>query len=557
MAIRNHIDSNQPLACVEFPSGPVPLGSNLYIERQPLEAQIYQEITQPGSVIRIKAPRQMGKSSLLVRLLDRAKKLNYRTAYIDFLQAENEVFSSLDKFLRWFCANVSRQLQLPPMLDDYWDEDIGSKVSCTVYFQGYLLEQINTPVVLALNEVNRMFEYPNIAQEFLSLLRSWYEEAKQQEILQKLRLVLVHSTEVYINFDLNQSPFNIGLPVRLPEFNLEQVICLAGHHGIDWTDDTDVRKLMAMVGGHPYLVRLALYHLVNSSPNLDLLLENASQVTGIYSNHLREYLTILQKHSELGAALELVIAAEAGAKLDPIPAYKLASMGLVKLEGDRATFSCNLYRQFFASQKFESHDLQKQIESLQQQIKNLQQASHTDRFTEVANRHYFETHLKQAWQKLAIEQKSVTLILCEIDFFKLYSDRHGQTTADNCLQQVARAIGNCIGQDDLVARYNWAEFAIFLPEQEGGSAFKIAEQIRLQVKQLAIPYNLLGMGGFPSDFITVSLGAANTIACLEKSPEILIEEASEALYKAKRQGGDRATLSIINHEKDSNSSEIC
>lgn len=549
MTIHNHLDRNRPQIYVEFPSGPVPLGSNFYIERHPIEGQIDREITQPGSVIRIKAPRQMGKSSLLLRLLDRAKKLNYRTAYIDFLQAENEIFSSLDKFLRWFCANVSRQLQLPPMLDDYWDEDIGSKVSSTVYFQGYLLDRIDTPLVLALNEVNRMFEYPNIAQEFLSLLRSWYEEAKQDESLQKLRLVLVHSTEVYINFDLNQSPFNIGLPVRLPEFNLEQTIDLARCHGLDWTDGTDAKKLIAMVGGHPYLVRLVFYHLVNSSQSLDVLLENAHKITGIYSDRLREYLAILQKHTELGTAVKLLIADEAGAKLDSIPAYKLESMGIVKLDGDRATFSCNLYRQFFASQNFESQDLRKQIESLQQQIKNLQQASHTDRCTQVANRSYFETHLKQVWQKLDNEQKSVTLIICELDFFKVYSDRHGQAAADNCLQQVARAIRNCISKDDLVARYNWAEFAVVLPARKENSAFKISEQICLQVKQLAIPYNMPEMGGFPSEFITVSLGVVSTIPNPETSPETLIRTATEVLNQAKRQGGNRVeAFSILNDE---------
>ncbi|HEY9708329.1 MAG TPA: AAA-like domain-containing protein, partial [Oculatellaceae cyanobacterium] len=176
---------------LEFPSGPVPINSPFYINRPPIEELTYQEISKPGSVIEIKAPRKMGKSSLLIRIIAHAIQVGYKTVSLDFQEADDAIFYSLNKFLRWFCANISRQLNLKPLLDDYWDEDMGSKVSCTIYFEGYLLEQIDCPVVLALNEVNRVFEHPNIAQDFLPLLRFWHEQAKQVETFQKLRLVVV------------------------------------------------------------------------------------------------------------------------------------------------------------------------------------------------------------------------------------------------------------------------------------------------------------------------------------------------------------------------------
>lgn len=243
----------------------------------------------------------------------------------------------------------------------------------------------------------------------------------------------------------------------MAEFNLEQVICLAGRHGLDWTDGNDAKKLMAMVGGHPYLVRLALYHLVKSPQNLDTLLEKAPNINGIYSSHLRENLVLLQKYPELATALERVITAEENAKIEPILADKLESMGMVKLEGYSITLAWDLYRQFFAAQNFGTNDLQKQIEQLQKQIQKLQQVSHTDELTQVANRSYFEIYLEQMWQKLAVENNPVSLILCEIDFFKVYNDRQGQEAADNCLRQVAWAIRNCTSsKDNLVARYNWA-----------------------------------------------------------------------------------------------------
>jgi len=73
--------------------------------------------------------------------------------------------NNLNRFLRWLCANVTLQLQLEPRLDDYWDEDIGSKVSCTFCFRSHLLEQINSPIVLALDEVNQIFEQPQVGEK--------------------------------------------------------------------------------------------------------------------------------------------------------------------------------------------------------------------------------------------------------------------------------------------------------------------------------------------------------------------------------------------------------
>lgn len=335
---------------LEFPGDPVRLGSIFYIERPPIEELAYREISKPGSIIRIKAPRKMGKSSLLIRIMACAATQGCRTVYLDFQQLDDRNLVNLDKFLRWFCANIAQQLELKPRLDDYWDEDIGSKVSCTIYLKRYLLEQIDRPLALALNEVDRIFKYPAIAQEFLPLLRSWHEEAKQVESLKKLRLAIVHSTEVYIPLNIHQSPFNVGLPIKLPLLTLEQVQDLATRHGLDWADDSQLLRLMAMVGGHPYLVRLALYYLCQGNVTLEQLLQEAPTLAGIYKAHLQNYLAMLQAKPELAAAFKQVITVDEGVRLKPILAYELESMGLAKLDGDEVRPSCELYRLYYDSQ---------------------------------------------------------------------------------------------------------------------------------------------------------------------------------------------------------------
>ena len=336
-----------PLPC--YPNGAVPLASPFYLERTPFEAQIDREIRKPGALVRIKAPREMGKTSLLMRVLDSAKGLGYKTVSLNIEQVDAAVLSDLDRFLRWLCANVARQLKLEPMLDEYWDEDLGSKISCTAYFQDYLLEKISTPIVLAFDEINHIFEHPQIAQDFLPLLRSWYEEAKILPIWQKLRLIVVHSTEIYVPLQLNQSPFNVGLPIQLDTFSQADVQQLARCYGLDWDNGVEARQLMEMVGGHPLLVNIALYHLSGRDISLSELLKTAPTAAGIYHHHLQRHWVTLTQQPELAQALNRVMSATTPITLAPILAYQLSSLGSIERLGDKVVPACELYRQAFKS----------------------------------------------------------------------------------------------------------------------------------------------------------------------------------------------------------------
>ncbi|MEM7552807.1 MAG: AAA-like domain-containing protein [Cyanobacteria bacterium P01_A01_bin.84] len=343
-------NQNTPLS---YPSGSVPLNSPFYLKRNSIEEQVYQEISKPGALIRIKAPREMGKTSLLNRIVDHAKSLGYQTVSLNLEQVERETLSDLNQFLRWLCANIAHQLQFKPMLDEYWDEDLGSKISSTIYFQDYLLELIESPLVLALDEMNHIFEHPKVAKDFLPLLRSWYEEAKRLPIWQKLRLLVVHSTEIYVPLDIDQSPFNIGLPIQLDTFSAAQVQLLAQHYGLHWVLEKEVRQLMVMVGGHPALVNLALYHLSQKGINLCQFLETATSATGIYSYHLQRHWATLKTQPELALAFNTVLNATEPIRLDPIVVHKLISMGLIKLLDNQAIVSCELYRQFFTKKELQ------------------------------------------------------------------------------------------------------------------------------------------------------------------------------------------------------------
>ncbi len=319
-----------------------------YVERHPIESRCYETILQPGSLLRIKAPKRMGKTLLIDRILLQAAQENYRTVRLNLLQADKAVLKGLDEFLRWFCMFVSRRLGLPNQLADYWEEGLGSSQNCTIYFEEHLLCQLEHPLVLALDDVDRIFPYPQIAEDFFGMLRVWHEEARTTRLWKKLRLVIAHSTEVYINLNINRSPFNVGVPIELPEFSQEQVQDLARRRELDW-DSTQATQLMEMVGGHPHLIQLAIYSLTRQDVTFEQLLQSAPTESGIYSDHLRGHLWNLQQHPELAAAMKKVVDAKSPVQLEPMLAFKLQSFGFVQLYGNDVKLRCQLYSQYFAT----------------------------------------------------------------------------------------------------------------------------------------------------------------------------------------------------------------
>jgi hypothetical protein len=169
-------------------------------------------------------------------------------------------------------------------------------------------------------------------------------------IWKKLRLVVVHSTESYPALDTNHSPFNVGIPIELPEFNQQQVEALVQKYELDGKlGDVGVRKLMAMVGGHPYLILLALAQLKIEQVTLEEFLTIAPTEQGIFSAHLREELWNLQHNRPLQQAYQKVVLSNSPVRLDAEVGFKLHSLGLVKLCGNDCVPSCDLYRQYFSA----------------------------------------------------------------------------------------------------------------------------------------------------------------------------------------------------------------
>lgn len=169
----------------------------------------------------------------------------------------------------------------------------------------------------------------------------------------------------------------------------------------------------------------------------------------------------------------------------------------------------------------------------------LQRLACLDELTQLANRRRLDRYLDREWQRLAREGMSLSMILCDVDYFKLYNDTYGHQAGDRCLQEVAKAICQAVKRPaDLVARYGGEEFAVILPNTGATGAIQVAKIIQAEIKALEIthPHSLVG-------FVTLSLGVATTIPIPNLPPSHLILAADAALYAAKKQGRDRIVLS--------------
>lgn len=342
-------DTINPQLLPELPEGQVPLDSPFYINRNNLEQICYQEILRGGSLIRINAARKMGKTSLMTRIINYAQQQQYHTLYFSFRLAESSIFQDLNHWLRWLCVSISRQLDLDNHLPQHWDEFLGGKINCKIYLEKHILSHLDRPLVIAFDDLEYLLSYPQLREEFFSILHLWHEEGKNKPLWQKLRLIVAYSPahELDKTSDTYQSPFSLGLPIELPNFTSAQVRELSQRQGLD--QNFDYEKLRIFLGGNPYLIRLACYHIARGNCTLETILATSiEEESNIFADHLKRLLSHLQYlKGNLAAIFAKVVMAEKDIEIDLMAAFHLESLGLIHRQGKFCRVSCPLYRQYF------------------------------------------------------------------------------------------------------------------------------------------------------------------------------------------------------------------
>jgi len=334
-----------PSDSLTLESGAMDVTSPLYVRRR-ADDRALAAIAKKGQTISVKGARQVGKSSLLMRVIDAAMTAGKRVAFLDFQGLDTETLASADVFYRRFCAEIAKGLELREPLDPHWDPSLGNLQRCSGFMQDGVLKRLDTPVVLALDEVDRLFDSP-FRSDFFGMLRSWHGKRALPTTpgWKRLDMVLVTSTEPKLLIeDLNQSPFNVGERIELTELSPGEVSQLNQLHG-SVLGPEDERRLLALVGGHPYLVRRALYLIASQQTSAEDLLLHTDLEGGSFGDHLHHLLFLLTGRTALVNGLREVLGQ--GTCRDPLLLDRLRGAGLVRVDGDRAKPRCHLYERYF------------------------------------------------------------------------------------------------------------------------------------------------------------------------------------------------------------------
>ncbi len=209
--------------------------------------------------------------------------------------------------------------------------------------------------------------------------------------------------------------------------------------------------------------------------------------------------------------------------------YSLERIHLVEKLQEREKELSNFTKKLADEVLERTYELKQQNDKLQYLLK----ISNTDPLTGIPNRYCWEQVLERDWKKSIRESQPISLIMIDIDFFKLFNDTYGHPEGDICLKKVAQVIQKTLKRPtDLVARYGGEEFVVVLPNTDKSGAMFVAESIRTEVNGLKIIHEASKV----DKYITISLGLATTIPSINSHPDELITQADKALYLAKEEG---------------------
>lgn len=189
------------------------------------------------------------------------------------------------------------------------------------------------------------------------------------------------------------------------------------------------------------------------------------------------------------------------------------------------------------------------VEELSTTKINLAEQVNHDALTEIYNRYYMEEKLKQIIESFKRKRKVLSILMLDVDFFKLYNDTYGHSQGDQCLRTVAKTLCKELKREtEFVARYGGEEFVVVLPEINKKEACIIADHLLNSVRSCKIIHAKSKM----ADYVTISAGITSGIVSMEDTGEVFIKKADEALYQSKQNG--RNCYTFISKE-DENGTE--
>lgn len=286
--------------------GVMSLDSPLYLERRS-DAHFFEALARRPMIILVKGARQIGKTSLLVRGVDRMRRQHVQLVYVDLQSiGRDSLLNQRDLFVN-LSRIFARELKLSVTLDDIYDERDGPNKNFENFMFRYALR---FPVIWFMDEVDRLFEFDYYTDVF-SLMRSWHNRRPIHPELGNLSLVLSYATETHLLIeDAYQSPFNVGVKVEMEDFSRDQVAELNFKLGSPLASHDELDEFVKLAGGHPHLVCRGLSWMVHERKNIHEFRSRASLDNGPFGTHLRRLRMLTQNPEHLSAVRDILLGRE-------------------------------------------------------------------------------------------------------------------------------------------------------------------------------------------------------------------------------------------------------
>lgn len=335
------------MRALEPPGGAMPLDSVFYIERAN-DADCHHAIEQGVSFVLLEGARQMGKTSLLSRGLQKAREGGARVACVDLQAFSASDLASSEAFFITLGTALANQLDLDVFPEDVWRSKSGANENFTRYLRREVLGKLRSRLVWGLDELDRLFS-TSFCSEVCGLFRSWHNAraSDPEGPWRNLTQILCYATEAHLLIpDLNQSPFNVGVRIPLYDFSDDEVRDLNRIYG-DPLSDTEIARFQSLLGGQPYLARRGLNELVARKQPLADLIAIADQDEGPFSDHLKRFLVLISRTPEVLHAVRLAL--DGRRVPDETTFNRLRASGLMR--GPRAAegrFRCEIYKNYLS-----------------------------------------------------------------------------------------------------------------------------------------------------------------------------------------------------------------
>jgi DNA-binding winged helix-turn-helix (wHTH) protein len=330
------------------PGGAMPLQSAYYIERQ-TDLEFHRALARHDSIVLVKGARQVGKTSLLARGMQRMREANAAVVLTDLQHLTATSLESVGTLLLTLAELIADQLELATGWREEWNNFLSPSSNFERFMRREVLGKNPTSLVWGLDEVDRLFSC-DYASEVFGLFRSWHNRRALDPAgpWQRLTLAFAYATEAHLFItDLNQSPFNIGTRLTLEDFTLDQVAELNRRYGEPLRTPEEATLFYELLSGHPYLTQRGFYEMVTRTADLTAVEAEAARNEGVFGDHLRRMLISLERDPVLCEALRGLLNGKQD--LTTMQFYRLRSAGV--LSGSSPQDSrprCELYRRYLS-----------------------------------------------------------------------------------------------------------------------------------------------------------------------------------------------------------------